>query len=80
MPLAAVRKQVKDLPVSLTLDDSMAMMPQLTLSSFPQVVVGARVSKSGNAIPQAGDLQGEVSPIEPGRQAVVEIVIDSIRP
>jgi cytochrome c-type biogenesis protein CcmH len=80
MPLAAVRKQVKDLPVSLTLDDSMAMMPQLVLSAFPQVVVGARISKSGNAIPRTGDLQGEVSPIEPGRQAVVEIVINAIRP
>lgn len=80
MPLAAVRKQVRDLPISLTLDDSMAMMPQLVLSAFPQVVVGARISKSGNAIPQPGDLQGEVSPIEPGRQAVVEIVINSIRP
>ena len=80
MPLAAARRQVKDLPVELTLDDSMAMMPQLVLSSFPQVTVGARISKSGNALPQSGDLQGEVSPVAPGREGVVKILINSVRP
>ena len=57
-PLAIQRRQVKDLPLQLTLDDSMAMSPALRLSSVSQVIVGARVSKSGNAMPQPGDLQG----------------------
>ncbi len=35
----------------------MSMMPAMRLSKFPEVVVGARISKSGNAIPQSGDLQ-----------------------
>jgi cytochrome c-type biogenesis protein CcmH len=58
MPLAVLRKQVRDLPVTFALDDTMAMMPAMKLSDFPQVVVGARISKSANATPQPGDLQG----------------------
>ncbi len=80
MPLAARRMQARDLPVNLTLDDSMAMMPQMKLSSFAQVLVGARISKSGNAIPQSGDLFGEVSPVTPGQSVAVEVRIDGVRP
>ena len=66
MPLAIVRKQVKDLPFDFTLDDSTAMSPQMKLSNFQQVVVGARISKSGNAMPQPGDLQGISSTVSLG--------------
>jgi len=66
MPLAILRKQVKDLPLSFTLDDSMAMSPEARVSSVPRVVVGARISARGNATPQAGDLQGFSAPVAPG--------------
>lgn len=65
-PLAVLRKQVKDLPTTFKLDDSMSMMPSAKLSGFPQVVVGARISKSGSATPNAGDLEGLTDPVKPG--------------
>jgi cytochrome c-type biogenesis protein CcmH len=46
------------LPLDITLDDAMAMSPALRLSTVSQVIIGARISKSGNAMPQPGDLQG----------------------
>jgi len=79
MPLAVLRKQVKDLPLKFTLDDSMAMQPQLKLSGFEQVVVVARVSKSGTPMAQPGDLQGLTGTIKPGIKGL-NIVIDSVMP
>jgi len=66
MPLAILRKQVKDLPLKFTLDDSMAMSPAARLSSAQQVVVNARISKSGTATPQPGDLLGQSDPVALG--------------
>jgi cytochrome c-type biogenesis protein CcmH len=76
MPLAVLRKQGRDLPVEFVLDDSMAMTPSMRLSDFPDVVVGARVSKSGEAIPQPGDLEGLSGVIDAGNAKSVDIVID----
>jgi cytochrome c-type biogenesis protein CcmH len=77
MPLAVQRAKVADLPLSFKLDDSMAMAPGANLSSAKQVIVGARISKTGNAIPQAGDLSGEVAPVAPGTSGVA-IRIDRV--
>jgi len=81
MPLAASRLKVKDLPVEVVLDDSSAMMPQMRLSNFSEVKVGARVSHSGNAITQSGDLIGEVAPVAPAADSeLVEVRIDRVVP
>lgn len=64
MPLAVLRAQVKDLPLSFTLDDRLAMAPGAGLSSATRVVVTVRVSRSGQAAPQPGDLEGQ-SPVVP---------------
>lgn len=65
-PLAVLRKQVKDLPAAFVLDDSMGMMPGVTLSGFPAVLVGARISRSGSATPAAGEPEGLVGPVAIG--------------
>jgi len=57
MPLVALRKQVRDLPVSFSFDDSASLSPDRKLSSETNVVVGARISKTGDAMPQPTDIQ-----------------------
>lgn len=79
MPLAILRKKVSDLPITFTLDDSTAMSPATRLSGTPQVIIGARISKSGNAMPQPGDLQGASKPVNNTAQGMT-IVIDAAVP
>ncbi len=79
MPLAIVKVQVKDLPYNFLLDDSMAMMPEMKLSAFDEVIVGARVSKSGSAKPTAGDLEGASAKISPGANGVAVAINQVVR-
>lgn len=79
MPLAVFKGYVMDLPISFTLDDSMAMRPQLKLSGFDEVVVVARVSKSGTPMPQSGDMEGTTVSLKPGTKGL-HIVIDKLLP
>jgi len=77
MPLAIARVTASELPLTVTLDESMAMMPNMTLATFEQVTVEARISKSGSAMPQSGDIRGTRTPVSPGSDETVEILIDS---
>jgi cytochrome c-type biogenesis protein CcmH len=79
MPLAILKRTVAELPIAFTLDDSMAMSPQMKLSNFERVIVGARISRSGNAMPQSGDLRGESTPTGT-RAADLQLVIDGVQP
>ncbi|MBI3529303.1 MAG: c-type cytochrome biogenesis protein CcmI [Betaproteobacteria bacterium] len=75
MPLAIVKIKVADLPYQFLFDDSMAMMPEMKLSQFAEIVIDARVSKSGGATPSAGDLEGASDKIKPGRNGI-RVTID----
>jgi cytochrome c-type biogenesis protein CcmH len=79
MPLAIYKVNAHAQPARFVLDDSMAMAPALRLSGFKQVIVGARISRSGQATPQAGDLIGQSGPLAPGAQGV-RVVIDRVQP
>ena len=75
MPLAVVRRQVRDLPLEVSLDDSMSMLPGMNLTSFDRLVLGARISRTGKPTPSPGDLQGLSQPLvaENGKRYSVTI-------
>ena len=68
---------MRDLPLEFALDDSMAMAPGMRLSAYARVVVGARVSKSGQPTPQAGDLQGLSAPVASDARGI-SVLIDTV--
>ena len=74
-PLAAVKKKVSDLPVDITLNDSMQMMPGHNISSVKEIVVGARVSMSGSPMKQAGDVEAVSAAIPSSYTDKVDLVI-----
>jgi cytochrome c-type biogenesis protein CcmH len=78
MPLALRRLTAGQLPVTVTLDDTMGMMPEMNLASFPEVVVGARISRSGDAMPQTGDLEAVSDPVPNNQQQPVKLEINSV--
>jgi cytochrome c-type biogenesis protein CcmH len=64
MPLAMITKTAKELPLNVTLDDSQAMLPAAKLSQYQEVIISARISKTGTAAPQSGDVFGETGVIK----------------
>ena len=79
MPLAVMRKRVRDLPTEFKLDDSMAMTPAAKLSSRDSVIVGARISRGGNPVAQPGDLEGYSAPTRPGTTGISVLIESEVR-
>ena len=79
LPLAIVKRAAGELPLRFELDDTSAMTPEHRLSGQAQVVVEARISKSGQATPRSGDLVGQAGPLAPGTQDL-KITIDRLQP
>ncbi len=80
MPLALVKMTAGDLPTTVTLDDSVSMMPSMTLSSMDQVEIIARISKSGQAVMQTGDKFGSVQSVSTNQSETVDVVISELVP
>lgn len=79
MPLAVARLKASALPANVILTDAMAITPQLKLSAFPRVQVSARISKSGNAMPQPGDLEAQPVQVASDAKQPVALTIDRVR-
>jgi cytochrome c-type biogenesis protein CcmH len=79
MPVSIVRASSKDLPFTFRLDDSTSPMPSRKLSDVDTVVIVARLSKSGRAMAESGDLEGMSQPVKPGAENIT-VVIDRQRP
>ena len=80
MPLAIQRISVSQLPATITLDDSNGMLPNMKLSDFPQVVIGARISRSGDPIAHSGDWQAISQPVDVTRKETITMMIDQVVP
>lgn len=80
MPLAVQRMSLAEIPLNVTLDDSMAMVSGMNLSAYENIVVSARVTKSGSAIAQSGDYIGQIEIKDKASTNNVEIVIDTLVP
>jgi len=81
MPLAMVTKTAKDLPLNVTLDDSQAMLPTAKLSQYQEIIISARISKTGTAAPQTGDVFGETGVIKINEVSQpIKIIINQLVP
>ncbi|MFZ4539792.1 tetratricopeptide repeat protein [Propionivibrio sp.] len=79
MPLAVVRTQVSNLPLTFRFDDSMALPGGKKISDFKTVNIEARVAKAGQAQSSSGDLIGSLKSVKPGSKNI-KLVIDQVQP
>lgn len=78
-PFAVLKTQNPSFPMAFQLNDSHAVMPGRNLSSTQDVIIGARLSVSGNASGETGDLEGQSQPVKVSSDAPVQLQINQIR-
>ncbi len=79
MPRAVLRARVAQIPLKFTLDDSLSMSPQARMSTVTEVTVEARVSKSGMALPESGDLMSGMQTVKTGAKNI-RLIVNQVRP
>ncbi len=79
MPLAMQRLPAAQLPLRFRLDDTMAMSPVAKLSAYKRVIIGARISRSGDALPKPGDWEGFSEPVAVGSENVRVVIGTPVR-
>jgi cytochrome c-type biogenesis protein CcmH len=79
MPLAMMRATASALPLKFSLDDSQSMAPGVKLSQHKEVIIGARVSKSGDAIARSGDLEGFSATVALGASGVRVLIGEKVK-
>jgi cytochrome c-type biogenesis protein CcmH len=80
MPLAVYKGTAGEIPLSVKLDDSMAMMANMSLSRFPEIIVGVRLSSNGQPQGQAGDYEGFSGKIVLSNTDVVDVIVNALKP
>ena len=80
MPLAVYKGTAGEIPLSVKLDDSMAMMANMSLSRFPEIIVGVRLSSNGQPQGQAGDYEGFSDNIMLSSTDVVDVIVNAVKP
>ncbi len=80
MPIAVVRSNASDLPIVTTLSDENSLQAARPLSGFDKVIIGARISFSGNAMPQAGDIEADEKTVTTqGHKQAISLLLNKIR-
>ena len=77
MPIVALRKSVSDLPLDFVLTDKEVMVPGSKLSDYQELVVTAKISRSGNATDNTLGLEAWSSPVAPANPDRIDLLIDS---
>jgi cytochrome c-type biogenesis protein CcmH len=79
MPVALMRARAADLPLRFVLNDDLAMTPDALISNLSEATVEVRVSKSGQAKAEPGDLYSNIQTVKVGT-ANLKVIVDQVRP